>query len=87
MWDNYPFFFWETNTHTRERERGSIFGYTKNWLVSWSNDKEYHQEQVILHTIHSLKQCGTITHSFFEKQTHTQEREKGVQFPTTPKTD
>ena len=55
--------------------------------MSWSNDKEYHQEQVILHIIHSLKKCGTITHSFFEKQTHTQEREKGVQFPTTPKTD
>ena len=44
-------------------------------------------ERVILYTTHSLKQCGTITHSFFEKQTHMQEREKWVQFPTTPKTD
>ena len=34
--------------------------------------------QVILQTTHSLKQCRTITHSFFffEKQTHTQERRK-----------
>ena len=24
MWDNYPYFFFlETNTHTREREKGS----------------------------------------------------------------
>ena len=35
--------------------------------------------QVILHTTHSPKQCGTITLIFFEKQTHTHrgERERG----------
>ena len=35
----------------------------------------------MLHITCSLKQCETITHSFFfffEKQTHTQAREKGV---------
>ena len=34
-------------------------------------------EQVILHTIHFLKQCGTIAHFLFKnKQAHTQERGK-----------
>ena len=31
-----------------------------------------------LHTTYSLKQCETITHSFFEKQTHIQGREKMI---------
>ena len=35
--------------------------------------------QIILHTTHSLKECETITHYFFwETNTHTAGREKGV---------
>ena len=66
MWDDYLFFFGETNIHThiREREMGSNTGTPQlhsKVIITFKG----RVRQVILHTTYFLKQCGIITFFFF----------------------